>query len=259
MIRMSSKPLRETEVTRDHAASKRDKTGWDDLCTVLDAVQASTDPDFTEVVFRQILIEIYRHLSAVHVVYPVPRRIRLDQCMSLIDQFLAMESGGDRAQAVAAALFRVIGENFDLYSDVRRSHTNTADTFSGQVADLECVSDTGDIVLAVEVKDRALLIKDVQDKLPRIRERKVAEVFFIALGGISKTEAQGMAALIDREFVSGQNIYIFESLASLLRPILALVGEDGRREFLEAVGNELDAFQSDISHRHAWATLLAQV
>ncbi|HKW23543.1 MAG TPA: hypothetical protein VJO13_19330, partial [Ktedonobacterales bacterium] len=60
------------------------------------------------------------------------------------------------------------------------------------------------------------------------------------------------------EFASGQNIYVFDDLSSFLKPMLALLGERGRRQFLETVGQELDTYGSDISHRRAWAELLAR-
>jgi len=64
--------------------------------------------------------------------------------------------------------------------------------------------------------------------------------------------------LINKEFVSGQNIYLTD-LVSLGRASLALLGERGRKDFLREVGNHLEAYKSDIGHRRAWAALLASI
>lgn len=252
-------PLRIPEVTRQYLAQQKNKDGWEDLCRVLDVVEARSDMAFTESTFKQALIEIHRRLADVHVTYPTPMRISLDRCVSLVSKFISEASGGDRPQAVASALFVTIGQVFHLFTTVRRSATNAADTASGQVADLECVSADGRIVLAVEVKDKALTLRQVQDKPPGIREQRVTEVIFLALHDVDRAEQGDITDLTGREFSSGQNIYVVQNFEELLRSVLMLVGEAGRRIFLEAVGHELDEYRSDIAHRKSWAKLLSQV
>lgn len=149
-------PLRVAAVTPDYAQAQKDRSGWSDLCRILEAVERTGDAGFTERVFRQVLVEIHRRLGEVRVSYPVPFRISLDRTMDLIARFLDEQSGGDRAQAVAAALFWMIGKRFGLYRRVVRAAINTADAASGLAADLECLSEDGEIVLAVEVKDKGL-------------------------------------------------------------------------------------------------------
>jgi hypothetical protein len=63
---------------------------------------------------------------------------------------------------------------------------------------------------------------------------------------------------VTKEFVSGQNVYITD-LTTLCRTALALLGEQGRREFVQEVGVQLDRYRSDITHRRCWAQLLASV
>jgi len=121
-----------------------------------------------------------------------------------------------------------------------------ADSATGMLADLECVSQKGEIVLAVEVKDGRLTIRD----------KKVSEIFFVAQQGIYPRDKASVADLLAREFVSGHNVYVMD-LLRLSEVVLALLGEEGRREFLEAVGVQLDKYRSDIAHRRAWAELLA--
>lgn len=116
-----SKPLRFPEVSPRYRGAQKNKPAWDQLCLVLDAVETKNNADFTLVVFKQILIEIYRRLSTVSVLYPAPRRVSLGKTIEVIQSFLSRHSGGDRLLALSSALFIVIGSRFGLYNEVRRA------------------------------------------------------------------------------------------------------------------------------------------
>lgn len=251
-------PLRVPELSDKYRAAQKNQGDWDRLCAVLSAVEGKADVEFTRRVLRQVLTEVYRRLTEVRVIYPAPKRISLDQSLSLIEGFLTDLSGGDRLLALTSALFAVIGRRFRLYSDVTRASITSADAATGMLADLECVSKKGEVVLAVEVKDRQLTINQLRGKIRNIREKQVSEIFFVAQQGIAVEDKEEVQSLIAREFVSGHNLYVTE-LASLARVALALLGEEGRRDFLREVGTQLDTYNSDIRHRRAWADLLSTV
>jgi hypothetical protein len=248
-------PLRVPEVTARHRSAQRDKQGWDQLCFVLDAVEERKDRRFTRGVLRQILTEIYTRLATVRVVYGVPRRISLSKTIEVIHTFLSEHSGGDRLLALSSALFTIVGKRFGLYDHVRRGNITATDQAAGMLADLECVTKDGHIVLAVEVKDRQITMSQLRAKLRTIREKRVSEVFFVAQGTAASERAE-VRSLVDREFASGQNVYVTD-LVALGTALLSIVGEDGRREFLVETGNQLDTYKSDITHRRAWASILA--
>lgn len=250
-------PLRVPEVSEKYRKAQKNSIDWDHLCVVLNRVEEEQDPAFTESVFKQTLLEIYRRLSEVQVTYPAPIRVSLNKSVELIKSFLIEQSGGDRLLALTSALFVVIGRNFSLYSEVRRSNITAADRATGMLADLECVSQQGEIVLAIEVKDRELTVNQIRNKIPNIREKQVSEIFFVAQQGITPSDEKDILSLIDHEFVSGHNVYITD-LVSLSRVVLALLGEKGRCQFLVEVGNQLDEHHSDIKHRRAWAELLGK-
>ena len=247
-------PVRVPEVSEQYRSPQRNRRGWDHLCRVLEVVESAQDEDFTKTVLRQVIIEIYRRLSEVRVAYPTPRRISLSRCMRLIDEYLAETSGGDRLLALSSALFAVIGRRFHLYSRVQRASITSSDASTGMLADLECVTEEGAIVLVVEVKDRVLTVSQMVGKLADMREKQVSEIFFVAQQGIEDQEQ--IDSLVEREFVSGQNVYVM-SLSRLAEISLALFGEEGRRDFLLEVGSQLDTHLSDIRHRRRWAELLA--
>ncbi|MBI4296819.1 MAG: hypothetical protein HY667_06855 [Chloroflexi bacterium] len=53
--------------------------------------------------------------------------------------------------------------------------------------------------------------------------------------------------------------WMLDDVLSFSSSILALLGEEGRRQFLEIVGKHLDRYGAAIQHRQAWASLLLQV
>jgi hypothetical protein len=245
--------LRAPLLDLDDRKQRKDKEGWRRVCQVAVAVESENDPKFTAMVFKQVLLEIYRKLGSATIEYNVPLRSSLAQAVSAIREFTAEKSGGDRPLTVTAALFQTLGEFTALFEPpVRRGKINTSDESSGQVADVECVDSEGNIVIAVEVKDKTVTVTDLEEKLAATRAKSIKEVFFVS--GRGDKEGEGVRARIAKEFAAGQNFYVF-SLVELAESILALTGEASRRKFLTDVGEQLDTY-SDTKHRLAWKKAL---
>jgi hypothetical protein len=251
-----SNPLRCDSVTRQHRAKQKNKVEWDKLVSVLGKVQRANDPALTRRIFDQVLFIMFDMLDEVKVTYPVPNRVSLDRTLSIMTNFLAVKSGGDRLEGLATALFRVVGRRFKIFDDIRRERVNVADASSGMAADIEC-RQGGKIVLMVEVKDRVLSLVPMDSKLALARSRKINEIMFMAQGGIEPSEHEMVEARITREFASGQNIYVVR-LEDFAKGILTILGESGRVDYLHEVGDELDRATSPIPHRKAWAALLQE-
>lgn len=248
--RTSITHLRVPGITREYAGNRRSTEEWDRLIEILDRVEQST-PDQVDRIFDQILVDIYRMLEETKVADAPPARVSLGTTADLIEEFLRARSGGDRLQAVVTTLLRVIGRWFGLFDRVERLHVNASDASSGQVADLECFS--GDsLALAVEVKDRDLVFKDLDDKVAAIRQKKAREFLALATGTV--VQDSETKQLVDSQYVSGHNIYTF-NFDAFVRPLLALLGEEGRIAIIAEVGLVLDEF-CGIQHRRAWAALL---
>lgn len=234
--------------------TKRDVVGWNTLLDVLDTVEEQDRPAFTESIFRQVLLEVFKRQQTLRFTYPVPPRVSLPMTISIAEQFLVERSGGDRALAIAGALFDVIGSNFQLFAQVNRARINATDEATGQVADLECVNERGEVVLAVEVKDRALTLAAVEGTITKTRNRQIHEVFFTA----PKLQSDDAAEITNRfasAFAAGQNFYVFD-VFDLARAVLALGGEAIRPLFLKKVGHHLDTWNTQPSHRQSWKRLL---
>ncbi len=234
--------------------SKKDVAGWNTLVGILEQVEEKNDPDFTEAVFRQVLIEVLRRQRSLHFAYPIPPRVSLETTVDLIQRFISEKSGGDRGQAVCAALFDAIGVRFGLYAKVRRAAVNASDRATGQVADLECVDSEGKVVLAVEVKERSLTLTDLEGTLHKCRQLAIDDIFFTA-HGVRTEDGAAVDERISSAFASGQNVYIFH-LLEFARSILAIGGETIRRAFLIKVGENLDNWNIQPRHRQAWKALL---
>jgi hypothetical protein len=250
-------PLRCPAVTAEYREQQKQNLDWDKLVQILDLVENRNEEIFTRQVFDQVLFEIHKLLADVVVIYPTPNRISLQATHHLIEQYLVEKSGGDRIEAIATALFQVIGERFQLFDEVKREKVNAADLSSGMVADIECWLDNI-VVLLVEVKDKTLTLTQLDAKLDTARSQKISEILFIAEQGKNKSEEERINARITSEFTSGQNIYI-SSFSDFSLGIFILLGEEGRVDFLDRIGKELDRVNSAINHRRTWANLLKQV
>jgi hypothetical protein len=249
-------PMRIPRMVRDDK-SKKDLIGWNTLLNVLEQVESCADPDFTEAVFRQVLLEMFHRQKSLRFAYPLPPRISLEDALSLAQGFLEEKSGGDRSLALCGALFDAIGIHFGLYAKVDRARINASDEATGQAADLECINAEGKVLLAVEVKDRKLTLTDVEGTLRKCRQRKIKDIFFTA-PGVRPDEQSTLDERVTRAFASGQNLYIFDFF-NLARSVLALGGEPIRITFLQKVGEHLDLWNTQPSHRQAWKLLLESV
>ncbi len=246
-------PMRIPRMARDDK-SKKDVTGWNTLVGVLEQVESRGDAVFTEVVFREVLLEMFRRQKSLRFVYPLPPRISLESSLSLARNFLEEKSGGDRGLALCGALFDAIGIHFRLYAKVERARINASDEATGQAADLECVSDKGKVLLAVEVKERTLTLTDVEGTLRKCRQRKIKDIFF-ATPGVRGDETAFLQERITQAFAGGQNLYVFDFF-DFSRSVLALGGEPIRITFVQKVGEHLDLWNTQPAHRQAWKRLL---
>jgi hypothetical protein len=247
-------PLRCPAVSPKFRGQQRNKKDWDLLCNLLNEVEAKNNPQFTQALFRQTLIEIYRRLQKTQVAYPVPARVSLEDTLRLLKQYLGQPSGGLGLQAVITALFRTLGRHWNLWGEVQTAPVHAADQPTGRVADIECFDRSGQVCCVAETKERSIQIGDVETVLNRAKERRVTELFFFA----SDKPSVDLTALIRREFAFGQNIYVFRPI-EFAKPVLALVGLEGRAQFLREIGAVLNEMNASYQDRARWRDLLQKV
>ncbi|SHK64337.1 restriction endonuclease, SacI family [Alicyclobacillus tolerans] len=248
-------PLRVPEVSSEHRNAQKDKDGWDQLCAVLNEVQKRGDKAFSERIFLQVLLEIRKIQNEQTVTYSMPQRISLEHSMAMFQEFLKPKTGGGRLQAVCVALFRTIGEFWGIYDEVLSAVVNASDASGERPADIDCRKD-GKTVLAVEVKDRTVTLQLLEDKIATTRLARVEELLFL-IRSEPIVESQEVYERAQREFASGQNIYLLH-VDVFMEQILSLIGEDGRLLLIEKVGNALEEFRLDFKDRKDWADILVK-
>jgi hypothetical protein len=248
-----SNPLRRPRVDSglDQAG---DREGWENLGTLLTQVQEKNDPEHTKQAVIQVLTAIRERLKELTFVYVLPDRISRDQAVGLAKQFLSEKSGGDRGVAVAAAAFEAIRERLGHYTEVRRGVVNASDAATLAAGDLECTDHNGEIILAVEVKERLIRLEDVQAALIKAREAGVKELIICSHGPAEKDYAT-ISSAIDNAWASGTNIYSV-TIGDFLLNVLPILGEQGGKSFIANVGKQLDKFNTQPKHRKAWKELL---
>lgn len=97
-------PLRVPSITSNYRAAQKNKSGFDDLCLVLDFLKAHSESAIA--LLKCVLETIRTRMDSVVIVYPVPNRVSLKQTMGLIEEYQSQRTGGVRLQAVSVALFR---------------------------------------------------------------------------------------------------------------------------------------------------------
>lgn len=248
-----SKPLRKPSLEPD-PGNVKGKREWELLYEVLSDVQANDSPEYTHLKMLQTLRSINSVLADYKFEYSIPQRISLMQCEEIVAEFLADASGGDRGLSLAAALFETFGKSFGLYQEVRRHKINTSDQATGSAGDIECLDEDGNIRLAVEVKERNVSLTDIRSSVRKARKVSLKE-FFLNSPGVNPTDEDEVNKLISRTWASGTNIYLL-SIDELVKVGLALVGEEGRIDFIRNVGDQLDKYNTQPANRLRWKELL---
>ena len=187
--------------------------------------------------------------------YPTLTRISMEQTLYLAGRLLESSREGEHGMSLAAALFKVIGRRFGLWDQVLRLASTTADQASGMTGDLECRKN-GELVYAVEVKERMLKLADVVSFDEKLSKSRLAEALINA-PGVHSSDADGVHNRIRLMWGRGINLYQL-TIAELVSVTMGLAGEDGRLEFIAEVGNQLDEYARP-SGRAAWRDLLKGV
>lgn len=91
----------------------------------------------------------------------------------------------------------------------------------------------------------------------KARRAALRELLFHAPGA-NPAEGEAIADLFARTWTQGTNLYRL-SIFELIRVGLALAGEPGRKDFLENVGRQLDAFNTQPMNRKRWKELLEEI
>ena len=247
-------PLRRPRLDEGMESLKYRKE-WCALVGFLSKLEDASDPAMVRNAVIGCLQSIARRLREQQVDYPVPVRIGMDQLGELIEQYLAVSSGGLRPMVVATALMRTLGKAYTIFARVESQGVNEADSATGVPGDVLCYDEEDDLALAVEVKGHELTLIEVESTILKARSSRVTNVLF-ATPGLASADRDAIEEKIIEEFAKGGNVFQ-ASIQSLVRTSFVLLKEEWRVNFLRAICSELDARSSQPSDRIAFATLLS--
>ena len=149
----------------------------------------------------------------------------------------------------------MVGRRFGLWNEVVRQASTTSDRATGMVGDLECRNNE-QLVYAVEVKERQVTLADVRSFENKLIKNNVTEALINA-PTTKVSESESIENRIRLMWSRGINLY-FLAIEELVSVTMSLAGEEGRLEFVEEVGKQLDEYARPTS-RFAWRDLLSDV
>ena len=251
-----SNPYRVPRFDETQRFQRKRPEEFDKTLLVLEHLNATDDFEKAYSNLVEILLGLKRWIADKDVNYPLPKRASLKQTIMAVDEFLEAKSGGTRLQAVVAAMFQTLSSAGLQIVDVASGHVNSADTAAKKAGDVTFSTDTSSF--AAEVKDRPLNEAEVMASVNKARVADASDLMFIVRAKNhfeNGFDSDAFDSICVSQFSSGLNIYLekFENFASVC---LSLVGEDGRRSFLEEVGNSLAEQKAEISHKWAWSNIV---
>jgi hypothetical protein len=110
-------------------------------------------------------------------------------------------------------------------------------------------------VKAAEAKDKPITESDVRHCLMKAKQHNLTEYLMLSGAGIVSSDRRSIDEFIDSETVEGINICIID-VPRDLRPYLVYMGEEGRKHFLDEVGNFLNEIKATRDNKEAWQQLL---
>ena len=253
----ASKPLRRPSLSSD-MPNVRNPHEWLALVDFFENLDKS-EPARVQATFRKCLQSLARRLETQNFEYPAPRRISMTSLIKILNSFLSESSHGLRPHVISAALFRVLGDAFSLFGDVRTQGLNESDAPSGMPGDIACFDrDNRKVILAIEVKDRDLTLTDLHATITKVRQgnNDLSSVLF-STPRLRKQEEKEINEKIESEWNIGLNVY-HSDLQTLVKTTFALLGEQYRTVFLREIGKELD-IHGEYRHREAWRVLLESI
>ena len=251
-----SNPLRQPRVLPNPPSVRSNTLPlWESLHGILNEVQQRNDADYTLAVFRAVLLAVHEKLEGQKFSYPALPRVSVEQILHLIKGILPESREGEHAMSLAAALFTVVGRQFGLWSEVARAESTAADRATGMVGDLEC-RQNGRLVYAVEVKEQKITLADVRSFEAKLNSGELREALINA-PGVNPSDAERIDRQIRLMWRRGVNLHRL-SITDLVRVAMSLCGEQGRVNFVEEIGAQLDTHARP-SGRIAWRNLLNEV
>ncbi|MCF8258010.1 MAG: restriction endonuclease, SacI family [Flavobacteriales bacterium] len=247
-------PLRVSEFSTSFGSKQKNKAHWNLLIELFTHVEGH--PKETLPALRQALMHVKAMQLEQRIDFPAPLRLSLLATLNAVREFLAQKSGGERLQLVCFALFSSMKERWGIFDEVHTAKINASDTAGRRPADVTCTK-SNRTVLAIEVKDRDLSMELLESSIRNARLDNVSEL----MAFVKWKNAPAIAPFdkrIQEEFGKGMNVYVVDS-EEFLTLMLTMLGEDGRKVFVQEMCAGLEVMAVPFITKKEWARILSNI
>jgi len=247
-------PLRVPEFSEAYGTKQKNKAHWQLLMDLFRQIEQH--PEGALPALRQALLHVKAIQLEQHLDYPAPLRLSLLATLNAVREFLSQKSGGERLQLVCFALMSSMKTHWGIYDEVHTAKINASDAAGRRPADVTCMKD-GETVLAVEVKDRDLTLELLESSIRNARIDNVRELMAFVNWKNTPTSAP-FDERIQEEFGKGMNVYVTSS-EEFLTLSLMMLGEDGRKVFVNEMCEGLETMAVPFIAKKDWARILSNI
>ncbi|WP_367176106.1 restriction endonuclease, SacI family [Haloarcula rubripromontorii] len=184
--------------------------------------------------------------------YVSPSEVPYSELRPKVNDYLEISGGGERLASVSAgitlAYYFYAGTDGDL--EVNADHVNVPDEQSNAAGDVEVKQD-GELVRAIEVKDKPVGVNDVKHAIHKARSAELGEYLFFVGDGFKNGKKADAIAEAENAPIEMILVYPDEYLGQL-----KFVGESGRRKFVDEVGEFLNDMRAQEESKDGWKELV---
>lgn len=245
----TSKPFRWPEVSKEIQVMRDDVR--DHLYNLLEELEQKTsNGDLDPVdVLRQTLY-VVSQLESQTVDYRSPPAVPLHELESHLQEYLEISGGGERLAAVAASVVRAYYFHAgDDGWEVDAEHVNIPDEQSNAAGDIEIFKDD-ELSHAYEVKDKPVARNDIAHAIEKAQSHELGEYLYLVGAGFKDGEQHDAI----REAEEAPIEMILVSSDEMIGQ-LKFVGKDGRKKFVDYVGEFLNEMRATDKNKRDWKAI----
>ena len=226
---------------------------WSTLHKVLS--EAEADQAITKKFLEQSICILIRMIDEQDLPLKVPSRVAPAAIQFVVEQFLSVGSGGDRAVAVSAAIFQeLLAEHLGI-ERVERNVVNAADASTQAAADVCCFDYQNNLLLAVEVKERSLSFEDVRSSFEKVANTALGK-FVFAAPVVEKVDASKVRDFEQAAFRKEKRSIFHVTVEGLLATSLLMSSEESHIRLIRGVDAMLTKYNTQPANRQTWRDLV---
>lgn len=245
----TSKPFRWPEVSKEIQVMRDDVLN--DLYHLLKELQEKTSTgslDPTDVL--RYTLYVVSQLDSQTVDYSSPSDVPYIELEPAINEYIEITGGGERLAAVAASIVKAhyFHSGNDAW-EINAEHVNIPDEQSNAAGDIEVLND-GELNHAYEVKDKPVAKNDITHAIEKAQSHELGEYFYLIGDGFKQGEKRD--AIQEAEDAPIEMILLYpDEVVGQLK----LVGKEGRKKFIDYVGEFLNNMRATEANKSDWKNI----